>query len=101
MTSTASTAVPAKTRRTRRWRVMEAPFRSSRARAQRRGEARGSGRAGREVTRGLKAPENHDHHEDVESQPQPVVGEKGDQSVEPIETDAHQEGPGMSAHRAG
>src|SRR5712692_13572 len=100
MTSTASTTVAAKTRRTRRWRVMEVPFRPSRARAQRRGEARGSARAGREVTRGLKALENHDHHEDVESQAQPVMGEKGDETVEPIETDAQQEGPGMSANRA-
>src|SRR5712692_11299930 len=101
MTSTASTALPAKTRRARRWRVMEAPFRSSRARAQRRGEARGSARAcRREVARGLKALENHDHHEDVEAQAQPVVGEKGDETVEPIETDAQQEGPGMSANRA-
>src|SRR6266849_4983847 len=101
MTSTASTAVPVKTRRTRRWRVMEAPFRSSRARAQRRGEARCSGGTRREVTRGLKALENHDHHEDVESQAQPVMGEKGDETVEPVETDAHEEGPGMSADREG
>src|SRR5882724_1806501 len=101
MTSTASTAVPAKTRRTRRWRVMETPSRSSRARAQPRGEARCSGGARREVTRGLKALENHDDHEDVESQAQPVMDEKGDETVEPVETDAHEEGPGMYADREG
>src|SRR6266849_9775029 len=101
MTSTASTAVPVKTRRTRRWRVMEAPFRSSRARAQRRGEARCSGGTRREVTRGLKALENHDHHEDVESQAQPVMNEEREETVEPVETDAHEEGPGMSADREG
>jgi hypothetical protein len=53
------------------------------------------------VTRGLKALENHDQHEDVESQAQPVMGENGDETVEPVETDAHQEGPGMSADREG